>query len=61
MSDNYPPGPMLDSGVYDVESTQHVYCDACDKYGTADVTRRGRRFMWDCPECGAYNELENER
>lgn len=61
MSDNYPPGPMLGSGVYDVELTADVYCDSCDITSRTEVTRRGRNYMWDCPLCGAENEVENER
>ena len=61
MSSNYPPGPMLESGVYDVEFTAVVYCDDCDHLGSAEVTQRGPKFMFTCPSCGVDNEVENDR
>jgi ribosomal protein L37AE/L43A len=61
VSDYYPPGPMLASGIYDVERTEVVVCDDCDHLGAAEVTQRGCLFMWDCPKCGAPNQVEAER
>lgn len=59
MSSNYPPGPMLASGVYDVETTETIYCNECDRSTTTEVTQRGHLFLFDCPKCGAPNEVED--
>lgn len=67
---NYPAGPMEGSGIYDTEKTLSMSCNAdvygedgeddteCQFSGDVDVTFRGKRGCWCCPECGNEHEVE---